>query len=446
MKKFISVLLALIMTLSCALSVGAVTEDELATVWDTISSNDYEISVSPGADSTQMRFCFMADFFTENRFYYGLSEDLSDAKEAEVKNSLTAFVKKECNVTLSDLSPDTTYYYRYSTDGKMSDIYSFTTDTNNEDFTALFISDAQIGRSGDWQEYSVQLHDTAGWHTTLEEATENNPDISVCLSTGDQVQTATSSLLYNLFLSAPTLRSLPIAVTPGNHEIGSPYLSYHFNNANEFSETVVPATIMRPYYFCKGNALFIILNTNNEFMLDQEALIAKAVESYPDTAWRVIMMHHGVYSCEDAGDNNPNNRNALVPLFQKYDIDLVLAGHSHMYSRTAPMIDSMPDEKGIVYIEGGCASGSNCVLTPEELPDYAVVGNRIKSPVYTVLSFTDNEIGVKAYVVVDGDSVQIDETTVKNNGRDDSNAQMSTVNKIIHFVLSIPNRIFSLFY
>ena len=192
--------------------------------------------------------------------------------------------------------------------------------------------------------------------------------------------------------------------------------------------------------------MFIVLNTNNVFMLDHEALIAEAVETYPDAQWRVIMMHHGVYSCEDKDDDNPNNRNALVPMFEKYDIDLVLSGHSHMYSRTYVMKNFEKADEGIVYIEGGCASGSNCVLTPEELPDYAVVGNRIKSPVYTVLTFSEDEVGVEAYVVENGESVQIDETTIVRNERDDSNAQMSTGNKLLHFILSLPNRFFSLFY
>ncbi len=446
MKKVISVFLAVLTVCTLTLSPYAITEDELSVRWNDITGDDDVISVTPGADSTEMRFCWLSDLFADNEFYYGLTADLSDAKTAEISYSLTPFAKKECNVTLGELSPETTYFYRYSCDGTESDIYSFTTDTNGEDFTALFISDAQIGRSGEWQEQPVQLHDTAGWHTTLEEATSEHPEISVCLSTGDQVQNATASVLYNLFLSPDTLRSLPVAVTPGNHEIGSPYLGHHFNNANEFRTSVVPATIARSYYFVKGNALFIVLNTNNEFMLDQEALIAEAVKTYPDTDWRVIMMHHGVYSCEDKDDDNPNNRNALVPMFEKYDVDLVLAGHSHMYSRTAPMRNFEPAENGIVYIEGGCASGSNCVLTPEELPEYAVVGNRIKSPVYTVLDFSEEKIKVKAYVVVDGDSVPIDETTVYNNGRDDSNAKMSAGMSILHFILSLPNRFFSLFY
>ncbi|MBQ3150553.1 MAG: metallophosphoesterase family protein [Clostridia bacterium] len=446
MKRMIALLIAFVLALSAAFFVNAATEDEISAKWDSITKNDSVISITPGADSTQMNFCWMSDLFSDDAFLYGMKPDLSDAEGAEIKKSLTAFFKKECNVTLEGLRENTTYYYRYYLGGLQSDIYSFTTDAKDEGFTALFVSDAQIGRSGDWQDDKVKLHDTTGWYTTLEQATENHPDISVCLSTGDQVQNATASVLYNLFLAPDTLRSLPIAVTPGNHEIGSPYLGHHFSNANEFENTVVPATIARPYYFTKGNALFIVLNTNNVFMLDHEALIAEAVETYPDAQWRVIMMHHGVYSCEDKDDDNPNNRNALVPMFEKYDIDLVLSGHSHMYSRTYVMKNFEKADEGIVYIEGGCASGSNCVLTPEELPDYAVVGNRIKSPVYTVLTFSEDEVGVEAYVVENGESVQIDETTIVRNERDDSNAQMSTGNKLLHFILSLPNRFFSLFY
>lgn len=449
MKKFVSLSLAIVLTLSCVFSAGAISKEEVENKWEYITTDDSAISIAPGADSTEMCFAWMSEFFVENEFYYGLKEDLSDAKQAKVKESLTFFSKKECNVRLTELSPETTYYYRHTKDGVMSDIYSFKTDTDGEGFTALFVSDAQIGRSGEWEEYSVQLNDTTGWYNTLEIATKENPDISLCLSAGDQANEP-ENILYNLFMAPDTLRSLPTAVASGNHDDGSPYLGNHYYNANEFDKTITPPVALKPYYFCKGNTLFIVLDTNNEVMLDHEVLIDKAIQEYPDTTWRVAMMHHGVYTCEDKGEENPNNRDKLVPMFEKYDIDLVLSGHSHMYSRTYVMKNFERAENGIVYIEGGCSSGCDCNLVPDPMPPQTAVGNTTdRLPTYTILTFSEDEIGVKAYLVENGETGEIrliDDTVIENNGRDDSNAKMSFLNKTLQFILSLPNRFFSLFY
>ena len=129
MKKFISLSLAIVLALSCVFSAGAISKTEVENKWEYITTDDSAISIAPGANGTEMHFAWMSEFFVENEFYYGLDENLSDAKQAKVKESLTFFSKKECNVRLTDLSPETTYYYRHTKDGVMSDIYSFKTDT-----------------------------------------------------------------------------------------------------------------------------------------------------------------------------------------------------------------------------------------------------------------------------------------------------------------------------
>ncbi len=46
-------------------------------------------------------------------------------------------------------------------------------------------------------------------------------------------------------------------------------------------------------------------------------------------------------------------RNAFLPVFDKYNVDLVLAGHDHAYSRSYKLKDGVKvsdDEKGTVYV------------------------------------------------------------------------------------------------
>jgi len=48
--------------------------------------------------------------------------------------------------------------------------------------------------------------------------------------------------------------------------------------------------------------------------------------------WTVVFTHYPIYSCSQ-GRNNERYRNAVQPLLEKYNVDLVLAGHDHTYCR-----------------------------------------------------------------------------------------------------------------
>jgi predicted phosphohydrolase len=48
--------------------------------------------------------------------------------------------------------------------------------------------------------------------------------------------------------------------------------------------------------------------------------------------WTVVFTHYPIYSCSH-GRNNERYRNAIQPLLEKYNVDLVLTGHDHTYCR-----------------------------------------------------------------------------------------------------------------
>jgi len=63
--------------------------------------------------------------------------------------------------------------------------------------------------------------------------------------------------------------------------------------------------------------------------------------------WKIAYFHHPIYSSGGAHGSDTALRDQLEPLFLKYGIDLVLAGHEHFYERLKP-------QKGIHYfISGG---------------------------------------------------------------------------------------------
>jgi hypothetical protein len=64
--------------------------------------------------------------------------------------------------------------------------------------------------------------------------------------------------------------------------------------------------------------------------------------------WKVVYFHHPVYSSGGRHGSDTALRDQLEPLFLKYGVDLVMAGHEHFYERLKP-------QNGIHYIISGGA-------------------------------------------------------------------------------------------
>jgi len=129
---------------------------------------------------------------------------------------------------------------------------------------------------------------------------------------------------------------IPFFAALGNHDNPSNRFYKGFNMGGE-----------RYYTFVRRNTRFIVLDTNA--MDRQQVAWLEGVLKESREQWTICSFHHPLYS--DAGRHGPNVelRVVLEPLFVRYGVDVVFAGHEHVYERTKP-------QKGITYfIEG--ASG-----------------------------------------------------------------------------------------
>ena len=435
-KRFLCGIMVMAFVLCSMISVYASSVEDWMTKWDAVVSDRSLISLSPGTDATEMRFRFLTALGEKPSFRLADHETLTDADTLPVRQTPTVTGRICCTVSAENLKGGSTYYYAYAVDGKWSDTYSFC--TAGDTLTALFVSDSQLGRSGDWREKDVLLHDVAGWDTTLQEAKSVFPGISLCLSAGDQAEIGFSEKQYRLFLAPDVLRGLPIATTIGNHEFYFPNLNLHFAHPNRFGGSILHSLGDEPYYFAQNNVLFIVLDTNDPLRWDHEMVLDRAVRAYPDAKWRVAMMHHSLYSCENTFEKGPDQRAKLVPLLQKYGVDLVLSGHTHRFSRSFPLWDNSIDENGVTYLEGGCCSGCNCKASPQTLPAYTAAGYAQANPVYSVLQFTEDELSIQSFAVEGGQSVQIDSAILSPHPKDDARA--SNFVRLLQGLLSLFGR------
>ena len=115
------------------------------------------------------------------------------------------------------------------------------------------------------------------------------------------------------------------------------------------------------YSFKKGNVHFFALDSN---YLDPKQLmwLEKELANAGTTDWKICYFHHPLYSSGAFHGSSTELRAVLEPLFVKYGVHVVFAGHEHVYERVKP-------QKGIYYFTEG-ASGElragnlrNTVLT-----------------------------------------------------------------------------------
>ena len=323
--------------------------------WETLKNDWTQVSLSPGADQTQMNFAWYSK--TRNvAFRVAADKEMSQSVQQVTVQGTEGPKDKagtqyySCKATASNLTPGT-YYYQIG-DGEP---VAFEVQDSSDGFSFIYVGDPQIGSSNelkgtDTEEfYAAQsasvCNDSFNWNNTLEKAVAQAPDASFVLSAGDQIQTnkkkapnkdaTNSEIEYAGYLCPEVLDSLPVATTVGNHDADNPNYTYHFNTATN-SELGSNGIVGGDYYYTYGNALFIMLNTQDTNVAEHKQFIEQAVAACPDAKWRIVTLHQDIYgSAEHSNEPEITNlRYQLVPYFEENDIDVVLTGHDHAYSRS----------------------------------------------------------------------------------------------------------------
>jgi hypothetical protein len=93
-----------------------------------------------------------------------------------------------------------------------------------------------------------------------------------------------------------------------------------------------------------GDVLLIGLDGNNPTDPDQLAFLESTLADATER-WRIVAVHEPPYSAGYQGSDLAV-RDAFVPLFERYGVQLVLSGHEHDYQRSIPI-------NGVTYIISG---------------------------------------------------------------------------------------------
>jgi len=124
----------------------------------------------------------------------------------------------------------------------------------------------------------------------------------------------------------------------GNHDVQD-------NNGDDQARALgMPA---RWYSRLLGPVLFIGLDSTQADNPAQAAWLGETLAA-ATAPWKIVTMHHPPYSAGYHGSNEPA-RDAFQATFERYGVQLVLAGHDHDYQRSRPI-------GGVTYVVSGAAA------------------------------------------------------------------------------------------
>ena len=415
-------------------------EDERAALEKSLFLPDYEsfplLSTTPikyltmevGATENEVRFNWMSTSSQPGIVtWYTVQNGDYKTYTAECTASSTMpgyYVNK---ATVTDVAAGFTYAYKVGNDaGGWSPEYHYSVPEESETTTFLVTSDAQIGQA----QYE-EVQDTIDrWDAVVTRLTEYVPEAQFLFHLGDQVADYGSAEHYDGYLNHLGLYKIPLAPVVGNHDVpnessmeklghaGLPYFYEHFNVPNR-SESIGMSAYDKDgdYCFVRGDVLFIVLNSNTSQETDIHCdYVPQAISMYPDAKWRVIVQHHPAYS--SVAKYQPSSEQYyegyLAYVADRYDIDLVLTGHDHLYSRSK--ITYVKNQKitinedydyasgstavnpnGCLYVT--CSTASGCIYQAVTENERLAVQGQPETPVAIRIDVTENELHLTSYLV-----------------------------------------------
>ncbi len=145
------------------------------------------------------------------------------------------------------------------------------------------------------------------------------------LDTGDLMDNGYHSKDWELTFFEPLagiFSEIPFIYTPGNHGMASPLQQEYFAKEHMWSSIKI------------GDMRFVIIDAYSTFSpgSEQYNFIEKELAK-DDVKWKVLLSHESPYSDVPRHFSNLDMRKYLVPLIEKYKVDLYLSGHNHTYGR-----------------------------------------------------------------------------------------------------------------
>ncbi len=267
------------------------------------------------------------------------------SEKVKVRNDIFVYSH---SAVLKGLEPETLYQYRVGYGKTWSEWEQFETACPVEKpFRFIYLGDPQ----NNLKSFCSRIFRTAY---------SAAPDAGFMYIAGDLVSRPWVDYSWGEFFYAAgwITRRLPFVMVAGNHGyyhedekddaenkqhwLWRPHFTQPENGPQGLEETA--------FTYVYQGARFVVLN-GNEKRIEQAAWLENVLKNSSEK-WKIVMIHHPVYSTGLERDD-PELRKLLLPVIDKYNVDLVLQGHDHSYGRTYKLNKGVivsPHEKGTYYV------------------------------------------------------------------------------------------------
>ncbi|MEZ4699444.1 MAG: metallophosphoesterase [Rhodothermales bacterium] len=183
------------------------------------------------------------------------------------------------------------------------------------------------------------------------------------------------------------IKNVNIFTSLGNHDVitdnGDVYIDDFYLPHNN------PDSTERYYSFRWANAFFIALDTNGDYSpgSPQYQFLVEQLESKEreDALWTFIYAHHPPFSEYWVGYyGEAGVQNDLMPLYERYGVDMVMNGHTHSYERG--------EKEHVHYLISGGGGGA----LDDFFVDYEHISYSRKAHHFTRIDVVDDQLTVSA--------------------------------------------------
>ncbi len=309
-------------------------------------------------------------------------------------------------VEATGLESGTAYTYRVGSgvENEWSNTAVFTTEeSGNDSVTFINVADSQGAAANDFKL----------WGNTLDKAFQTFPQASFIVHNGDLTEDPEDAAGWDEFFGnvQSWIAEIPLMPVTGNHDevdgVADNFTS-HFNLPENGAKDSIAGT---SYSFDYGPIHVTVLNTESNLKKQSEWLEEDL--SGTDKKWKIVAMHRPAY-----GGNTYKKVEDWTKIFDEYEVDLVLQGHNHEYSRSYPLLDGniVPEgenpvgaKRGTVYVVTNAAGAKFNEKKEDQF--YHLVHFQNNKQMFAGITVTGDTLTYEAY---DVDGAMLDEFVLKH--------------------------------
>ncbi|MHA1953255.1 MAG: fibronectin type III domain-containing protein [Candidatus Heimdallarchaeaceae archaeon] len=300
----------------------------------------------------------------------------------------TADTGKWHEVELTELTPDSIYHYRVGNGETWSKDYKFKTGTTGEHTSFVAWGDSRHNR----QDRKDIMR------------TVNSLEHDFTIFSGDFVDEGSElSHWYEWFEDfSPYLNHIPLMGVMGSHEE---------NHTNYYDFFALPGK-EEDYSFNYGPIHFICIHSEMRYygvtFNDTVDWLLDDLETHKSYKWKIVLQHNPAYASSSHYHNGDFDGiiSNLVPIYEEYNISMVIAGHNHMYERL--------QKNNITYVVAGGAGAPLYAVVPE----YKLNESIYRESTYhaVLLDVFENQIDMRAFRT---DKSLMDQYTINTEDKPD---------------------------